>query len=115
MVTYRQNGTLRYQSAVPPMYPLRADTAMYDQWAAIDGVVLSGVLEAVAVSAPVLSVAPGIYATPQTVLVTVATPGATIHYTTTGVDPIETDPAITSGDAVPVNESLTLKASAPLR
>jgi len=50
----------------------------------------------------------------QTIYVTIscATPGATIHYTTNGLDPTENDPVIASGWYIPINSTLTLKARA---
>ena len=43
---------------------------------------------------------------------TETTPGATIRYTTTGVDPTTSDTVIASGGTVAVNRTLTLKAKA---
>jgi alpha-tubulin suppressor-like RCC1 family protein len=40
------------------------------------------------------------------------TAGATIHYTSTGVDPTEADPVVTSGSVLSVTQSTTLKAKA---
>ncbi len=54
----------------------------------------------------------GTYSSPQLVTVTCATTGATIHYTTNGNDPTESDDQVVSGDKVPVGHSLTLKARA---
>ena len=64
------------------------------------------------VAFPVLSPATGTYSTAQSVTVTDATPGATIHYTTNGNEPTETDPVVASGGTVSVSQSLTLKAKA---
>jgi alpha-tubulin suppressor-like RCC1 family protein len=61
---------------------------------------------------PTLSVAAGTYTTPQTVTVAVATPGATIHYTTSGNEPTEADPVVASGATVAIDQSYTLKAKA---
>ena len=41
-----------------------------------------------------------------------ATPGATDHYTLTGIDPTESDPVVASGGTVLIDESRTLKARA---
>src|SRR5438552_5864592 len=46
------------------------------------------------------------------VSVTCATPGVTIHYTTTGVDPTLQDPQVLSGASVVVGRNFTLKAKA---
>ncbi|MCX6376182.1 MAG: chitobiase/beta-hexosaminidase C-terminal domain-containing protein, partial [Armatimonadetes bacterium] len=54
----------------------------------------------------------GAYESPRSVIVTCSTDGAVIHYTTSGVDPTESDPAVASGSAVPVDVSLVLKAKA---
>jgi len=64
------------------------------------------------VGTPVFSIPAGTYTANQTVVVTCATTGATIHYTTNGVDPTEADPVVASGGSVLVDKSLTLKAKA---
>jgi alpha-tubulin suppressor-like RCC1 family protein len=64
------------------------------------------------VSTPVFGLAPGAYVGVQSVTVTITTPGATIHYTTNGAEPAETDPTVASGSAVSVDENMTLKARA---
>jgi len=56
--------------------------------------------------------APGIYPTFRSVTVTSETAGATIHYTTDGTDPDETDAVVTSGGTVVVNQPLLLRARA---
>lgn len=63
------------------------------------------------VAVPRFSVPPGTYSTTQTVLVTSATPGATVRYTTTGVDPTEADAEVPGGGVL-VDQSLTIKARA---
>jgi alpha-tubulin suppressor-like RCC1 family protein len=64
------------------------------------------------VDTPRFSPSSGTYATYQTVTVTSQTAGATIHYTTNGVDPTEADPVVASGSTIQVNQSMTLKAKA---
>ena len=54
----------------------------------------------------------GNYASAQNVVVTCPTPGVTIHYTLTGAEPAETDPAIVSGSAILISQTCTLKAKA---
>jgi alpha-tubulin suppressor-like RCC1 family protein len=46
------------------------------------------------------------------VKITCSTPGADIHYTTNGVDPLQSDKVIISGSSVQVSRALTLKAKA---
>ena len=58
---------------------------------------------------PVLSPASGWFAAQQTVTVTVATSGATIHYTTDGDDPTESDPTVTSGNTLTSTSPKVLK------
>lgn len=58
-----------------------------------------------------LSPAPGTYTSVTTVSVTSVTAGATIRYTTNGVDPVETDPEVPGG-GVSVTATTTLKARA---
>ncbi|MGH9333095.1 MAG: chitobiase/beta-hexosaminidase C-terminal domain-containing protein, partial [Vicinamibacteria bacterium] len=62
------------------------------------------------VSTPVFSLAAGQYTDVQNVTVTITTSGATIHYTTNGAEPTETDPTVASGNAVTVDKNMTLKA-----
>ncbi|MFN8062427.1 MAG: chitobiase/beta-hexosaminidase C-terminal domain-containing protein [Vicinamibacterales bacterium] len=64
------------------------------------------------VVAPQLTPTPGAYAAPPTVGITTLTPGATVHYTTSGADPTEADPVLTAGQTVTVDHALTLKARA---
>lgn len=54
----------------------------------------------------------GTYNVPKTVTLTSETPGTTIHYTTDGTAPDETDPSVPNGGSVLVDTSLTLKARA---
>ena len=56
-----------------------------------------------------LSPGSGTYAVHQNVTVSTTASGATLHYTTTGADPTESDPVVTSGGTVAVTQSLTLK------
>jgi len=64
------------------------------------------------VGTPTFGYPSGTYTTTLNVVVSTATSGATIHYTTNGVDPTESDPTVTSGSTVSVTQSLTLKAKA---
>jgi hypothetical protein len=64
------------------------------------------------VSTPVFSVASGTYPSPRHVKVTCALTTATIHYTTNGAIPTESDPVVASGDSVYVASDLTLQAKA---
>ena len=61
---------------------------------------------------PALSPGGGVYGGKQTVSVTCSTPGATIHYTTSGLDPTEADTPIASGGTITIDRSLVLKAKA---
>jgi alpha-tubulin suppressor-like RCC1 family protein len=64
------------------------------------------------VGTPTLSPGGGSYGSTQTVVVNDATPGATIRYTTNGVDPTTSDAVVTAGSGLTVDQSLTLKAKA---
>lgn len=57
---------------------------------------------------PQFSTAGGTYTSPQSVAITVGTPGATIHYTLDGTDPTVTSPVYSS--PIPVNTATTMKA-----
>ncbi|MCC7180304.1 MAG: chitobiase/beta-hexosaminidase C-terminal domain-containing protein [Acidobacteria bacterium] len=61
---------------------------------------------------PTLSLAAGTYATEQIVLITSAVPGATLRYTTTGVDPTASDPEVPATGDVLITGTTTLKARA---
>jgi len=63
------------------------------------------------VATPTLSVASGLYYADQSVTVTIADPGATLRYTTTGIDPTSSDATVASGSAISVSQSQTLKVS----
>jgi alpha-tubulin suppressor-like RCC1 family protein len=65
-----------------------------------------------AVAAPTITPGAGLYTTQQTVTISTATGGATIHYTTTGADPTESDATITSGGTLTVDRAMVLKAKA---
>jgi hypothetical protein len=68
----------------------------------------------VIVATPVFAPDGGAYPSEQDVVITCPTAGATIHYTTDGNDPTESDPTIASGDSVlvSVDPPTTLKARA---
>jgi len=112
VIKYRQNGTVFYTSLVAPTLPLVVDTSLNTPGATLGNVVLNGVFNGTAIAPLVFSVPTGNYATPQNVAITTATAGATIHYTTNDVDPIESDPVLAAGNTVLVNHGLTLKARA---
>jgi alpha-tubulin suppressor-like RCC1 family protein len=65
----------------------------------------------VKVSLPTLSPGDGTYTTGQLITLEDQVPGAVIHYTTNGIDPTASDPAVNSGGTIPVG-NFTLKASA---
>jgi hypothetical protein len=65
-----------------------------------------------AVATPLLAPAGGWWESKRVVTVTVATSGATIHYTTDGDDPTESDPTITSGNTLTVDRSMVIKVKA---
>jgi len=69
-------------------------------------------LEIGSVAMPTFSPDGAIFDSAQNVTVSCATPGATIHYTTNGIDPTESDPVVASGSTVLVDHRLTLKARA---
>src|SRR5204862_2457115 len=64
------------------------------------------------VGTPRFGIPGGNYTTTLSVVIICETAGATIHYTTNGVDPTEADPTITSGSSVSITQSTTLKARA---
>ena len=61
---------------------------------------------------PLLSPGSGRYANGLRVTVTSPMSGTTIRYTTTGIDPIDTDPIVASGGTVQIERSVRLKARA---
>ena len=70
------------------------------------------VIDTGSVDTPRANPGSGIYSTQQTVTVTTQTSGATIHYTTNGVDPAESDLTVSSGGTITVDRSMTLKLKA---
>jgi len=52
------------------------------------------------------------FAYSNTVNVTCATPNATVHYTTTGIDPIESDAVVPVSGYIPIVDGTTYKAKA---
>lgn len=64
------------------------------------------------VATPVFSVNAGTYTTDRTVVITCATPAAVIHYTLDGADPTPSNPSITSGGSVTIDQTRTLRARA---
>jgi hypothetical protein len=64
------------------------------------------------VTVPAFSPTGGSYPSSRNVIVTCSTSGATIHYSTTGLDPTQSDPTIASGSGILVDHNLTLKARA---
>lgn len=64
------------------------------------------------VATPTFSPEGGSFSANVTVTVATATAGATIHYTTNGVDPVDTDPTVGSGGTVSISQTTTLKARA---
>jgi uncharacterized repeat protein (TIGR01451 family) len=69
------------------------------------------VLENLTVARPVFSPAGGTFHAATDVYVVSGTPGAVIHYTTNGQDPVETDPLLT-GFLITVDHNVVLKAKA---
>jgi alpha-tubulin suppressor-like RCC1 family protein len=63
-------------------------------------------------STPRLAPSTGTYSANTSVTVSAVTPGAAIHYTTNGVDPMLTDPTVSSGANVIIDQSVTLNARA---
>jgi len=84
------------------------DGTLVDRWSPVS--ISDG--ESWRIATPDLTPRGGAYTAVQTVTVTVLTPGATIHYTTNGVDPTPSDATVASGGTVSVDQSLTLKARA---
>jgi alpha-tubulin suppressor-like RCC1 family protein len=94
-LTLLGTSTLRARAFSTGHAPSDVSTAFYDLGTA---------------ETPHLSVPGGEYATAQAVVVTAATPGATIRYTIDGSEPSESSPEIVSGGTLAVERSLVLKA-----
>ncbi|MGE3843274.1 MAG: chitobiase/beta-hexosaminidase C-terminal domain-containing protein, partial [Vicinamibacterales bacterium] len=77
------------------------------------GVVTAGYVLDAAGAAPTPTITPagGVVTTQRTVTITGAS-GTTLRYTTTGLDPTDTDSSITSGSTIAVDQPLVLKVRA---
>src|SRR6185312_8690210 len=64
------------------------------------------------VTSPLFNPEGGLFNLAVDVTITCATPGATIHYTTNGAEPTESDPAITPGGTLRLTFSTTVRARA---
>jgi uncharacterized repeat protein (TIGR01451 family) len=64
------------------------------------------------VATPTFSVPDGTYPSARVVFVNCATAAAVIHYTLNGQDPTETDPVLSSGTSININQTTILKARA---
>jgi len=84
------------------------DGTTIDRWVPV---AISGTGMAWRVATPVVSLASGLFYTNQSVTISVADPGATLRYTTTGVDPTASDATVTSGGSIAVEQIQTLKVS----
>jgi alpha-tubulin suppressor-like RCC1 family protein len=73
---------------------------------------IDGMTYTLRVATPSLSPGTGTYSLSQSVTVSTSVAGATLHYTTNGADPTDSDPTVASGATVSVGQSLTLKAKA---
>jgi hypothetical protein len=112
VVKYRKNGAVFYQSQVTPIpYPLFAHAAPYATGTTLTQVHLVGFTVPTQLPTPTISPGGGSFQQPVTVTLS-SRPGSTIHYTTNGVPPTQTDPSVPSGGTVLVDYSLTLKAQA---
>ncbi len=60
------------------------------------------------VARPAFATDGGAYVTAQSVTVTCATGASVIHYTTNGIDPVETDPVIASGSTLNIPKGTTV-------
>ena len=76
----------------------------------LDDIVLRGNAQAATVEAPTFSVNGGTYYAAQSVELSCATDGATIYYTTNGVEPTSSSTVYSS--AITVSETMTIKAIA---
>ena len=94
--TVSQNATLKARAFKAGFTPSSVRAAAYTVY----------------VATPQFSPDGGLFTGSVAVTVTCATSDATIHYSTTGVDPTESDPVVASGGQVKVSPSAALKARA---
>ncbi|MGE0452528.1 MAG: chitobiase/beta-hexosaminidase C-terminal domain-containing protein [Vicinamibacteria bacterium] len=111
LVKYWKDGAVIYTSPTPPSYPLLVDTSLLTPGSDLRAT-LSGSLVDLYPAPVLFSVPAGTYASAQNVVMSTATAGAAIHYTTDGSDPTPVSPSVVSGGAVLVDQTLTLKARA---
>ncbi len=79
---------------------------------ALTPVAISGEALLWKVASPTFNLVGGVYPASQDVVVAVSDADATIHVTTTGSDPLESDPTVANGGSVPITVTTTLKARA---
>ncbi len=106
---------LIWENAVPGSYQLTAratDLLGNQSVSAPINVTVSPLTGGSKVATPLTNTDGGIYATNQDVLVSCATSGASLYYTTNGNAPTETDTLIASGTLLRVDRSVTLKVRA---
>jgi alpha-tubulin suppressor-like RCC1 family protein len=74
--------------------------------------VVTGMSYVVRAPAPILTPAEALFSGAGQVTIASSTPGVTLRYSISGIDPVASDPVVTSGGSVTVGESMTLKARA---
>jgi alpha-tubulin suppressor-like RCC1 family protein len=118
-IRYTLNGSTPTSTSPLYVFPFLIDrTTTVTAQAFLVGMLPSGVANAAYVLDPVGQTAPptmlpagGRFATKQTVTIT-GPAGSTLHYTTTGIDPLDTDPVIANGGTITVDRAQIIKVRA---
>lgn len=114
-IRYTMDGSEPTDTSAPYTGPINVDVSMtvkakawHPDWSPSTS---SQQTYTIQVATPVVTPDGGTFDNPQTVSVTTTTAGATVRYTTNGVDPTTSDAAVTGG-TVFVDHTLTLKTRA---
>ncbi len=111
VVKYYKNGSLVYASLVAPQYPLLVDTSLQNAGTGFSAVSISGVLVDSRLAPPQFSPPGGTLDAAADVTLS-SVPGATVRFTTTGVDPTASSPVYSAPVHIALEAPTTIKAFA---
>ena len=102
-----------YTAPIPINQPVTVRARAFKQdWTPSPTAVATYAFDYGTVSTPTLQPAGGDYPSARLVTISTATSGATIHYTTNGLEPSDADPTIASGGTLLIDRAMRLRAKA---